>query len=268
MRVPVSWLAEHLELSEEVTTEMFPDAFVRVGHEVEEVSKLGPISGPLVIGRVVEIEELTEFKKPIRYCRVEVGQADDEPDEDEEEEERAALELGDMAGPTKGIVCGATNFVEGDLVVVALPGAVLAGDFTITACTTYGRISDGMICSAKELGVGTDHAGILVLPSGFASPGDDAAELLGLSDTMIGLEITPNRGDALSVRGLSRELACALDLPYGDPAAIDVPTGEGEAWPVKLVEDSGCLRFVVRRVTGIDPTSPTPWEIRRRLMLA
>lgn len=265
MRVPASWLAEHLALSGDITTESFPDAFVRVGHEVEQVSRLGPVSGPLVIGRVVEIEELSEFKKPIRYCRVEVGRGDSEL---ADEDGLSGLEFGDDAGHTRGIVCGATNFVEGDLVVVALPGTELPGDFTITARKAYGRISDGMICSVKELGIGTDHAGILVLPGGFASPGDDAAERLGLSDTMIELEITPDRGYALSIRGLSRELSCALDLPFGDPAAIEVPAAEGEAWPVKLAEDSGCMRFVARRVIGIDPTSPTPWEIRRRLMLA
>jgi phenylalanyl-tRNA synthetase beta chain len=269
VRVPVSWLAEHLELTEDVTTAAFPDAFVRVGHEVEDVTEVGPLTGPLVIGRVAEIEELTEFKKPIRYCRVEIGRAvPDESDEDDGDEADSD-ELSILEEPeTRGVICGATNFDEGDLVVVALPGAVLAGDFEIAARKSYGRLSEGMICSARELGIGADHAGILVLPSGFADPGADAAKLLELDETLIDLEITPDRGYALSVRGLSRELACALDLPFGDPAAIDVPVAEGEAWPVHLDPSSGCMRFVTRRVTGIDPTAPTPWEIRRRLMLA
>ncbi len=256
MRVPVSWLTEHLETDERFTPEQLADAFVRVGIEVEDVTPLGPVTGPVVVGRVAEIEELTEFKKPIRYCMVEVVEADDH-------DEATATEP-----RVRGIVCGATNFAEGDLVVVALPGAVLPGDFTITARQTYGKVSDGMICSARELGLGDEHAGILVLPSGEAGAGDDAVELLGLDDTIIELSITPDRGYAFSIRGLARELACAFDLSYRDPAAIDVPTAEGAAYPVSVEDPEGCPRFVARRITGVDPTAPAPWWVRRRLMLA
>ena len=104
------------------------------------------MSGPLTIGRVVEIEELTEFKKPIRACKVDVGTQN-------------------IDGAPRDIVCGATNFAVGDLVVVALPGTTLPGDFTIAKRKTYGRTSDGMICSAAELNLGVDHAGIIVLPA-------------------------------------------------------------------------------------------------------
>jgi len=257
VRVPVSWLTEHLETDEKFTPEQLADAFVRVGLEVEDVTPLGPVTGPVVVGRVAEIEELTEFKKkPIRYCMVEVAEADDHTDYA-------------GAGPrVRGIVCGATNFAEGDLVVVALPGSVLPGEFAITARKTYGRVSDGMICSARELGLGDEHSGILVLPSGEAGAGDDAVELLGLDESIIELSITPDRGYAFSIRGLARELACAFDISYRDPAAIDVPEAEGDAFPI-TVEDAGdCPRFVARRVTGVDPTAPTPWWVRRRLMLA
>lgn len=254
MRVPVTWLAERLELPEyddgRSLADRFADAFVRVGLEVEEVTELGEVTGPIMVGRVVEIEELKDFKKPIRYCQVQVA-------EDSTAE-----------GAVRGIICGATNFVEGDLVVVALPGAELPGGFAISARRTYGHISDGMICSARELGLGDDHTGILVLPGGTASPGTDAVALLELADTVIELAITPDRGYALSVRGLARELSCALDVPFIDPAGIDVPAAEGDAWPVHIENRAGCSRFVARRVTGIDPTVPTPWPIRRRLMLA
>ena len=258
MRVPVSWLREHLELSEDVTTDDIVDAFVRLGVEVEGVEPVGRITGPLVIGRVVEIEELTQFKKPIRYCRVDVGTPTD----------LDGGEIDPTRPPTNGIICGAQNFREGDLVVVALPGAVLPGDFEISERKTYGHVSEGMICSARELGIGEDHSGILVLPPGTASPGDDAREVLALEDTVLELAPTPDLGHALSIRGLARELACAFDAPYGDPAHIDVPEGEGDAWPVTIEDPVGCRRFVLRRVTGLDAGAPTPWWIQRRLLLA
>ncbi|MER6877674.1 phenylalanine--tRNA ligase subunit beta, partial [Amycolatopsis sp. NPDC000673] len=276
MRVPVSWLTEHLEVDADVTPQDLADAFVRIGIEVDELSELGPVTGPLVVGRVAEIEELTGFKKPVRFCRVEVGEEPDpEPDdaelseEDEDEDDGPLENEGPHGIKTRGIICGASNFAEGDLVVVALPGVVLPGDFEIAARKTYGKVSDGMICSAAELGLGDDHSGILVLPPGTASPGDDAKDLLGLDDTVIEVTPTPDRGYALSIRGLARELSNALDVPFGDPAMLDnFPEAEGEAWPVRVEDPEGCPRFVLRRVTGLDATAPTPWRIRRRLMLA
>ncbi len=245
MRIPVTWLVENLEFTETPTPDELAEAFVRIGLEVEDVHRLGTVTGPLVAGRVVAIEELTGFKKPIRYCQVEVG-----PDQ------------------VNGIVCGATNFVEGDTVVVALAGAVLPGDFTIAERKTYGHVSQGMICSARELGLGDEHAGILVLPSGTAQPGDDALELLGLGDTVIEVAPTPDRGYAFSVRGLAREIACAFDVPFGDPGLAEIPEAEGDVLPVHIEDPVACPRFVARRVTGVDPTAPTPWWMRRRLMLA
>ncbi|WP_409464077.1 phenylalanine--tRNA ligase subunit beta [Amycolatopsis sp. GA6-003] len=276
MRVPVSWLTEHLEVDADVTPQDLADAFVRIGIEVDELSELGPVTGPLVVGRVAEIEELTGFKKPVRFCRVEVGEEPDpEPDdaelseEDDDEDDGPLENEGPHGIKTRGIICGASNFAEGDLVVVALPGVVLPGGFEISARKTYGKISDGMICSAAELGLGDDHSGILVLPPGTASPGDDAKDLLGLDDTVIEVTPTPDRGYALSIRGLARELSNALDVPFGDPALLDnFPEAEGEAWPVRVEDPEGCPRFVLRRVTGLDATAPTPWRIRRRLMLA
>ena len=120
----------------------------------------------------------------------------------------------------RDIVCGATNFAVGDLVVVALPGTVLPGDFTIATRQTYGRTSDGMICSTSELNLGSDHSGILVLPPGTAEPGAPAADVLGLDDVVFHLAITPDRGYCLSVRGMAREIANAYDLDYVDPASI------------------------------------------------
>ena len=255
MRVPVSWLTEHLELDRDVGPAEIADAFVSVGVEVEDMVSLDRVTGPLVVARVVEIEELTEFKKPIRYCQVDVGEIDVTSD-------------AESGAKTRGIVCGATNFAEGDLVVAALPGAVLPGGFEITARETYGRTSDGMICSARELGIGDDHTGILVLPPATAGPGDDAYEILGLEDTVLELTPTPDRGYALSIRGLARELAGALDVDLRDPALMELPAAEGDAWPVRIDDPAGCSRFAVRRVTKLDAGAPTPFWMRRRLLLA
>src|SRR5690606_5366713 len=150
-----------------------------------------------------------------------------------------------------------------------LPGAVLPGDFAIASRKTYGQISDGMICSLSELGIGKDHSGILVLEPGTAEPGTDANDLLGLGDTVIELNITPDRGYCFSVRGLTRELACGFDLEFADPAAVPaLPSDGGEAYPIRLEPETKATRFAARRVTGIDPKAVTPWWMQRRLHTA
>ncbi len=247
MRVPVSWLADHLDLPSTDADEV-AEAFVRVGLEVEDVHRAPELTGPLQVGRVGGIEELTGFTKPIRFCQVDVGAGN---------------------GGVRGVVCGARNFVAGDIVVVALPGAVLPGGFAISARTTYGHVSDGMITSSRELGIGTEHAGILVLPPGTAEPGDDARGLLGLDDAVIELAVTPDRGYCFAVRGLARELAAAFDVDFTDPAArVEVPRADPAAWPVRLDDEAGCPRYVARRVSGVDPAAPTPWWMQRRLLAA
>ena len=149
MRVLQSWLSEHV--ADLPSAEATGEAFVRVGFEIEEIHPAPEVTGPVKVGRVLEIEELTGLKKPIRWCQVDVGEQ-----------------------TPRGVICGATNFAVGDLVVVTLPGTVLPGGFEITARKTYGHVSDGMIASVRELGIGSDHAGILVLPPHTAEPGDDA----------------------------------------------------------------------------------------------
>ena len=119
-----------------------------------------------------------------------------------------------------GIVCGARNFFVGDKVVVTLPGAVLPGPFPIAARKTYGHVSDGMIASAKELGLGDEHDGILRLVElGIDAPvGTDAIALLGLDDVAVEINVTPDRGYALSIRGVAREYSHATGAAFRDPA--------------------------------------------------
>ncbi|QUR67429.1 phenylalanine--tRNA ligase subunit beta [Mycobacterium spongiae] len=251
MRVPYSWLREVVCVGApdwDVAPDHLAQTLVGIGHEVEEVITLGPVDGPLTVARVAGIEELTGFKKPIRACTVDIGD-----------------------GEQREIICGATNFVVDDLVLVALPGTTLPGGFAITARKTYGRNSDGMICSAAELGLGADHSGILVLPPATADPGAGGAGVLGLDDVVFHLAITPDRGYCMSVRGLAREIACAYDLDFVDPAGQSrVPPlpVEGPAWPVTVHPETGVRRFALRPVAGIDPAAVSPWWLQRRLLLS
>ncbi|TWH71186.1 phenylalanyl-tRNA synthetase beta subunit [Micromonospora olivasterospora] len=252
MRVSVSWLREYVDLPVDLPAADLEQALIDLGIEVESVVDLrATVTGPLVVGEVLEIEELTGFKKPIRFCRVDVGAANG-------------------TGEPQEIVCGARNFAPGDRVVVILPGGVLPGNFAIGARRTYGRNSNGMICSAKELGLGDDHSGIIVLPEDTpAKPGDDARPVVGLDDVVVELEITPDRGYALSVRGIARELAHALGVPFRDPGLVPVPGGTAEpAYPVEVRDTVGCDRFTARMVRGIDPTAATPGWMQQRLTVA
>ncbi|MFI6762088.1 phenylalanine--tRNA ligase subunit beta [Micromonospora sp. NPDC050417] len=252
MRVGVSWLREHVDLPVDLGPEELEQALVNLGLEVESIVDLrATVTGSLVVGEVREIEELTGFKKPIRFCRVDVGAANG-------------------TGELQEIVCGATNFAPGDRVVVILPGGVLPGGFAIGARKTYGRNSHGMICSVRELGLGEDHAGILVLPAEtVAKPGDDARPVVGLDDVVVELEITPDRGYGLSVRGIARELAHAFGVPFRDPGKVPAPGAtETPAYPVEVRDPLGCDRFAARLVRGVDPTAQSPQWLRQRLTVA
>ncbi len=254
MRVPVGWLAEHVDIPAGTSVEDLDATFVRLGLEVEEIHRPEQVTGPLVVGRVLEIEELTGFKKPIRFVQVDVGEAD------------AARGGG---RDVRGVVCGATNFAAGDPVVVALPGAVLPGGFAIAARTTYGHVSDGMICSARELGVGDDHAGILVLGHDAPPPGTPAGPVVGLDDVVVELAVTPDRGYCLSMRGVAREMGTGLATTWRDPGAADVPAWSGEpAWEVTVADPDRCDRFSMVALEGLDPAAPSPWWMRRRLAQA
>ncbi|MGE7436282.1 phenylalanine--tRNA ligase subunit beta [Kitasatospora sp. NPDC001175] len=246
MRVPLSWLREYVDLPAGETGRDVAARLVRAGLEVETVEQLGAdLKGPIVVGEVLSIEELAGFKKPIRHCFVNVGDANG-------------------TGEPQEIVCGATNFAVGDKVVVVLPGAVLPGPFPIAARQTYGHTSAGMICSTRELGMGDDHGGILVLES-HLEPGTDAIELLQLVDEVLDIAVTPDRGYCLSMRGVAREAAAAYGLPLADPALLDVPPANADGYPVKVADPAGCDRFVARTVAGVDPSAQSPIWLQRRL---
>lgn len=243
MRAAVSWVGEYVELPEGTTPREVGDALVRVGLEVERVDSASDgMSGPIVVGRVLDFaDEPQKNGKTIRWCTVDVGEP--EP---------------------RGIVCGAHNFAVGDLVVVSLPGAVLPGGFAISARKTYGHVSDGMICSVRELGIGDDHAGILVLPPDAGAPGDDALTTLGLRDAVLDIAVTPDRGYCLSVRGLAREAAAAFEVPFHD-IDVQLPPVDGAAYDVRIDDPAGCDQFSVRAIRGLRADAVSPEWMQRRL---
>jgi phenylalanyl-tRNA synthetase beta chain len=243
MRFPLSWLREYVDLPA-VTAHEVAEKLTSAGLKLESIEFVGEGIKNVVVGEVLSIEELTGFKKPIRYCSVEVGEA-----------------------APRWVICGATNFAVGDRVPVALPGAVLPGGFEVGSRKTYGHVSDGMICSARELGIGEDHSGILILPAG-THLGADVVELLGLRDDVIELEITPDRGYALSIRGIAREVATAFGVPWRDPADVEPPSFTEEAHPASIADPSACDRFVLRTVSGFDPSAETPMWMQVRLARA
>lgn len=262
-RIPLTWLGEHVELPAGLTAEQLAADLVRVGLEEEAVHPAA-VSGPLVVGKVVErVPEPQKNGKTINWCQVDVGP------------HNATAEDGTSA--PRGIVCGAHNFDVGDHVVVALPGAVLPGPFAIASRKTYGHVSDGMICSSRELGLGDDHDGIIVLSEiGIeAEPGADARALLGLGEEVLEINVTPDRGYCFAMRGVAREYSHATGAVFTDRGLApvpDLPTTGG--FPVEIRDDApvhgvpGADRFVAQVVRGVAADAPSPAWMQRRLTQA
>lgn len=274
--VPLEWLRQYVQVRPGTDAAALAADLVKVGLEEEQIVP-ARVTGPLVVGKVLTQEPKEQSNgKVINYCRVDVGeQYNDAPG--------TGKEPSDL--PSRGIICGAHNFKPGDSVVVSLPGAVLPGDFKIAARKTYGHISDGMICSAAELGFPDDGKhGIIVLderyPEGeVPAPGTDALPLLGLDDEVVEINVTPDRGYCFSMRGVAREYSHSTGGAYQDPAdttnADFYPQGlqaPGNDGPRVEVNDEapingvpGCDRYVARLVEGVNPNAPTPDWMSRRL---
>ena len=248
MRAPLSWLRELADIP--VGVAELSRSFTDAGLQVEYIDNpAAAISGDVVVGRVLAFsDEPQKNGKVIRWCQVDTGRHNPP---------------GEKA---RGIICGAHNFVAGDYVPVVLPGAVLPGGFAIAARKTYGHISDGMICAADELGLGEDHSGIIVLPPEQAAGliGADALELLGARDIVFEIDVTPDEGHCLSLRGLAREAAQVTGGSFGDPYAKPVPAATDAGYPVEL-QSPACPLFTAIRVNDIDPKAPTPLWMSQRL---
>ena len=246
MRVQLSWLAEYAALGSPLPgADDVARRLTAAGLEVETFEPAGRDISGVVVAEVTQIEELTGFRKPIRYCQVSTG-----------------------TGEPRNVICGAVNFTVGDRVPFAPPGAVLPGGFEIGAKKAYGHMSEGMICSAAELAIGDDHSGILVL-SPDAPLGADFVAYAGLADHVFDIAVTPDRGYALSIRGVARELATAYGVAYTDPADTGLPDDvekvSPEVYPASIEDPTACDRFVLREARGFEPDAPTPLWMRVRL---
>jgi phenylalanyl-tRNA synthetase beta chain len=261
MRVPLSWLGEFVELPNDSNADSVMAELVKVGLEEEGSHGYGLV-GPIVVGQVLEfVEEEQSNGKTIRWCQVRVAPA--------------GSKAGDGGEDVRGIVCGARNFEVNDKVVVTLPGAVLPGDFKIAARSTYGHVSDGMLASARELGLSDDHEGILRLVTLGLDPevGTDALALLSLDDEAAEVNVTPDRGYCFSIRGIAREYAHATGAKFTDPIDSVKPV-HGEGFQVEIKDEApirgrvGSTKFVIRSASNINASAPTPAWMLSRLKLA
>ena len=238
MKVSLSWLSTHIDLST-YTTAQLTDLLTFAGVEVEGVDEKGVSSDKVVVAQI------REFVQHPNADRLSVCQVDD------------------GTGPLRQIVCGAKNFKAGDKVPLALPGAILPGNFEIKEGKLRGVASNGMLCSGKELGVGADTGGLLILDAD-APIGRPFKELV-TADVLFDLEITPNRPDLLSHLGLARELAALTGLPLKSQRDHATPaTTLAAAADIKLEAGEACPFYTARRITGVK-VGPSPTWLRARL---
>ena len=238
MRFSEAWLREWV--NPPVDTRQLADQLSMAGLEVDVVEPAAPAFSGVRIGWVQSVAPHPDAEK-LRICRVDLG-------------EDALLQ----------IICGAANVAEGMKVPVATVGAVLPGDFKIKKAKLRGVESFGMICSAKELGLAESSEGILPLPAD-APVGEDIRAWMALDDHCIEVDLTPDRGDCLSVSGLAREVAVINRAPLATPAIQPVAPVHDQSLPVHLQAPTACPRYVCRIIRNIDPSATTPWWMQERL---
>jgi len=241
VRVPLSWLADHVDV--DVPAATLAERLTFAGIEIETIHRVGDDLAGILTARVLEVEQ--------------------HPDAD-----RLVLVRIDAGGEDRSVVCGARNFAPGDVVPWAAPGAKLPGGIEIGRRKVRGAWSDGMLASARELGVFDDHSGILVLPPD-TPVGVDVVEAVDLRDSVLDVKTAPNRGDILSMRGIAREVALLLGNQL-KPLDLTVPeTGPpaDQLASVAVDDNEGCPLYAARVVQGLDAAHPAPLWMARRLYL-
>ncbi len=239
MRVPLSWLREFVDV--DLTPERLAERLTLLGMEVQGIERIGDGWRNVVVGRLIEVSRHPNSDR-LSLTRVDVGD-----------------------GVERSIVCGATNIAAGQRVPVSLPGAVLPGDRRIEVTRIAGTDSQGMLCSGAELALTMDADGILILPED-APLGVALGDLLG--DVVLDVDVKPNRGDALSIIGLAREVAAATGAPLRWPDIRVAESGDETSDHLSvLVDDPRCSVFVGRYLDGVT-VGPSPIDVQRRLLSA
>ncbi|HEV2441853.1 MAG TPA: phenylalanine--tRNA ligase subunit beta [Steroidobacteraceae bacterium] len=241
MRVPYSWLAEWVSVP--WSPRELGSRLTMAGLELEALEPAAPPFSGVVVAEILSAEKHPQADK-LRVCRVSTGK-----------------------GEPLQIVCGASNARAGLKSALAVVGAKLSEDLTIEAAKLRGVESAGMLCSAKELGLADASNGILELPSD-APVGKDLREYLALDDMVLELNVTPNRGDAMSVIGVAREVAALSGGKLTGPAAQRHASALSDTFGVHLDAPAGCPKFVGRVIRGVNNTAATPVWMRERLRRA
>jgi len=237
VRISTSWLSDWVDTGWDAAT--LAHRLTMAGLEVEAVEPAAPAFSGVVVARVLERAPHPDADK-LSVCKVEFGGSE----------------------PAQ-VVCGAANARAGMTAALALPGAELPGGMKIRKAKLRGVESAGMLCSARELGLGESHAGILDLPADLVA-GQDLRTALGLDDTVLELAITPNRGDALSVAGVAREVAAISGATLRPPVIEPVVAALGESFEVRLLAPEACPKFVGRVIRGVRSDAVTPpWMVER-----
>ena len=234
MKIPLSWLQSFVDVSD-LTLDELVDVMSLNGLEVEEVLTPGAGTAGVVTKRVVSWGPHPNADK-LRVVQVTDGEHEVE------------------------LVCGASNFDAGDVVAHAEVGATIPGDdgpFELSARPLRGVVSNGMLCSARELQLGTDHDGIMVLAED-TPVGTDLATLLPVGEPVIDVAVLSDRGDHQSVLGIAREVAAILDRDLVEPDVPALPDPDGTGVPVTVEATDGCSWFVTRVLEGVDRAAPTP----------
>jgi len=240
MRVSLRWLREFVDIPTDDPDEI-GDLLAGLGHEVESIERLDvPFTG-VEIARVESIRPHPDADK-IRLVTV------------------------DRGGTSQEVVCGAWNFDVGDVVALATVGAVLPGGFEIGSREIRGVVSEGMICSERELGFGDEHDGILVLDGDYEL-GRDFVDYLELPDVVFDLSITPNRPDAMSMLGIARDVAAKLDVELRQPEIEVSEVEPSTVLKIEIADPQGCPRFVGREVRGVSSGASPMW-LQARLRAA
>ncbi len=237
MQFPESWL--RALVNPPLDTDALAHALTMAGLEVEETTPVAPAFSGVVAAHVLAVEPHPNADK-LRVCRVSDGQSELQ------------------------IVCGAPNVAQGLKVPLARVGASLPGGMSIGVARMRGVESSGMLCSARELGLSQDHAGLMVLPAD-TPLGLDLRQAMALDDTLFTLKLTPNKADCLSVLGVAREVSAITGAPLSVPSRPAVPVTLSEVLPVRIEAPDLCGRFSGRIIRGVDPSRPTPDWMRQRL---